>query len=297
MKTKQIILLSSICLILGGCGEKDPAFDRDWAGNPKKIILNKSGESFSDVAKRILGNPIDSFGLVPEPGAKVDFIEALPLMIRAESQKIYQVSEVCGYKKALPPGQLFGDLDCKDGTAEKLEELAKNKVSGIVELCESVSSDPEQNATMFIDNKKSIAWTTNYQVKEGGRYVKVINSISVFNRPLTAADTQLEPCDLAARATAQNWFTPDVFLGKYVGQCKESRSPGDVVNGLDLLQEPYKISNEKKLGDKVVETTIEYLSRGGSITYFRGQGRCNAFVNREKANQEQAKTSNTDRYK
>ena len=230
-------------LALGGCSEKDPAFDREWIGNPKKIILNKPGESLTDVSKRLLGQPLDSFGLFDISDADAVYVESLPLYITADApkmgQKIYSVSELCGYQKAIPVGDLFGELDCKSGTVNKLQELSNNKSSGILELCEPVNSDPDQKTAGYADLAKGISWELAVQVVDG-KFQNVIHSIKIFTKlPSTGRIRGLHACDLRARADANQWYKPAAFVGNIIGGCNiDEKGPGKFIETLEFLHQP-----------------------------------------------------------
>jgi predicted small lipoprotein YifL len=49
-----------ICIAFGivACGKKEPMYN-----NPNAIIIYKDGESLTDLAKRIMGAKVDSFGI------------------------------------------------------------------------------------------------------------------------------------------------------------------------------------------------------------------------------------------
>lgn len=301
---KTLQLLISFVVVIGilGCSEKDPAFDRQWSGNPNKIIINTKGESFSEVAKRILGKTLDSLGFVADPTSDPIYVESLPISITAESvrsgQKVFSISQACQYKKALPAGALFGELDCKDGVAERLKDLAKDTKSGIVELCDPVEVDPNQKTIGYADMTKGISWEIAYQSSGSGAFKKIINTIAISSKnPGSVGHASfMQACDMSARSLANKWYKPNAFIGNLTGGCSpDEGGPGKTIENLEALHIPYSVKNEIKDDDKVVQTTVE-ISGKGELIYFRGKARCEAYVNQAINRKETEKKKTQNKY-
>lgn len=270
--------------------------------NPKGIVIYKDGESLTDLAKRIMGAKIDSLGIALDQDRSV--YESKPFWITGDfDQPGHAIFDVqltgCNADKKIALGSLFGEYGCNKESLLKLKSLSAGSNSDIKEMCHPAEMDEAQKVWAYADTKKEIYW---------GISGDDIASAGVYKGSIPMGEFGVMPCDKASREKYKikeakriedenKWYIPNVFLGKYVGGCKENRSPGDVINGLDLIHEPYEISGEVKQGDRVMQTTIEYINRGGSITYFRGKERCEAAANQQVSNQDQVKKSNQNKYK
>lgn len=278
---KFIVIMFFTAMILA-CGKDEP-----WMNNPKKIAVAKSGESLTDLSKRIIGQQVTSLGLALDTDRS--FYQSGPIWIAGEfgkeGQPIFDVSQDCKGDKLIPLGELFGDLDCKKETVARLAEMAKDQSSGIKEACTSKEYDPPQTTAGYLNPQKGIYWMTG----------NTVNKVGMYKEFVATYEGGFIPCDLNARAEYQKeeerriadekkWFVEDGFGGISLNKCREDEGPSKMIDLAQKIREEYGTSNEIKEGNAIVQTTLNLYSRGASITYYRGRARCeNALAQRAKS--------------
>jgi hypothetical protein len=283
MKTYCFKLVATIVLsaLVVACGKEEP-----WVNNPKKIAFAKSGESLTDLSKRLMGQPVTSLGL--SLGSDSSFYQSGALWIAGifgkDGQPIFDVSQTCKGDKLIPLGELFGDLDCKKETLARLSSMAKDPSSGIKEACTSKEYDPSQTTAGYLNPQKGIYWMTG----------NAVDKVGVYKEFVATYEGGFAPCDLNARAEFQKaeekrladekkWFVEDGFGGISLNKCREDEGPSKMIDLSQKLREEYGTTDEIKEGNTIVQTTLNLYARGASITYYRGRTRCeNALAQRAK---------------
>jgi len=121
----------------------------------------------------------------------------------------------------------------------------------------------------------------------------------VFISALLVTLFQISPVsagELKNQSYADKWFKPVAFAGNLVGGCEpDDGGPGKLIQSLETLHQPYRVSREVKEGDKVVQTLIEITGRG-ELLYFRGKARCEAFVKAALSHKEAEKQKIQQKY-
>jgi hypothetical protein len=280
----KFILMLVISAVVVSCGKKDES----WYNNPTKISFAKPGESLTDLSKRIIDQPATSLGLALSPDRAA--YQSGPIWVEADfgkdGQPIFHVRQRCEGEKLIPLGELFGDLDCKKGTAALLSAMAKDQASSVKEACVNKESDPSQVAIGYLNSQKNIYWMT---AGEGGEVSTV--GISKFLGAVGSEDG-FGACDLSARAEYQKaeekrvaderkWFVEDAYGGISLNKCREDEGPSEFINLLQQTKTEYGTKDEILEGGTIVQTTIQIYSRGIETTFFRGKTRCeNALAER-----------------
>ncbi len=75
--------------------------------------------------------------------------------------------------------------------------------------------------------------------------------------------------------------------------CKKTDGPGEMIKTMQVLGEAYKAIDVEKSGGDPVVVTLEIRSRGASITYYRGEKRCEAKLGAKLG----AKSAEVDKYR
>lgn len=89
--------------------------------------------------------------------------------------------------------------------------------------------------------------------------------------------------------TDLNWYAEESMTH----QCKQQEGPGKMIELMDAIGKPHSQTGEKKIGDTLVQMTLEMPSEGVSVTFYRGMNRCETALK----NRETAKKAVADKYK
>jgi hypothetical protein len=218
------------------------------------------------------------------------FYQSGPIWVAGEfgkdGQPIFDVSQNCKGDKLIPLGEIFGDLDCKKETVSRLSAMAKDSSSGIKEACTSKEYDPPQTTAGYLNPQKGIYWKTT---------AANVDSVGIYKEFVATYEGGFGPCDLNARAEYQKaeerriadekkWFVEDGFGGISLNKCREDEGPSKMIDLSQKIREEIGTTNEIKEGDAIVQTTLNFYSRGVQVTYYRGRTRCeNALAQRAKS--------------
>ena len=125
--------------------------------------------------------------------------------------------------------------------------------------------------------------TTVIIVLVGGFFIYILlNIITNSNNSIVTPSTTETVSDMT-------WYSPESITN----DCKERDGPSNMIEMLQTLKKPYNAVEDKKVGDVVVQLTLQMPSEGRQITYFRGRDRCEAAVASKKA----AEKFEVDKYK
>jgi hypothetical protein len=281
---------------LFGCGKID---EDSWYNNPQKVDFIKSGETFSDVSRRLMGQKVDSLGIaISEERAAY---ESGQLWIHGDYREpghpIYEIQQFCNSKQDLiDAGELFGGIDCKAGTVAMLEASIGDSNSGIKEACAPVEDDDQQRMEGYINPTKKIYWDL---------HDNKIHSLKVYKDKLWGAEYELVPCDIKARNAwkvkeakriedENKWFVQDGWSGIKLDTCKENEGPSKMIQILQNLNQPIETMDEiKDANGNILETTLIVHYQNAAIKYYRGRARCENAIANEKA----AKNDIVNKYK
>ena len=312
-KYKLLICFIFLATILS-CTKDD---SDPWQNNPKKIIVAKSSETLSDLGKRLLGKSIETIGISP---IKVDLdewyagegrgnlvyeSEGLSIHVNPEDKQsiVIAITQPCNSekidsRKLIPLGELFGKLDCSPQTLNELESLAKNSTSGIKAMCSEVAYSPDQETEMYDNFEKRIFWDLSWGLNNKP---EKIEGVGIYKDDIVHGyNHNTEACDLkegAARIADQKIWYAISNTDLLNPTCKVSPvNPGELIELMAKLSEPYRIRDEIKEGDTVVQMRLEVFSRNINNYFYRSKARCECVLNESKEKKDK-EISNANKYK
>jgi hypothetical protein len=80
--------------------------------------------------------------------------------------------------------------------------------------------------------------------------------------------------------TDLKWYVEDPITHN----CEINDGPGAMIKTMDGAGYPHKEVDEKKIGDTVVQVTLQMLAQRVQATYYRGRERCESALNKAKDN-------------
>lgn len=75
-----------------------------------------------------------------------------------------------------------------------------------------------------------------------------------------------------------DWYAPESFSF----ECKLDEGPSKMIENMQAIGIRYTAIEDKKIGDVVVQLTLQIPSKGVQITYYRGKDRCDAAISAKK---------------